>query len=623
MEWRAFDRYTPCKRPARALRRWQDLSMRTVYALFVGIDDYPGKPLRGCVNDARAAESWLRTQTLPTETQTLYDAQATRAAVLAGIRDHLGRARPGDTALLWYCGHGSRQPTADPRTSTGWSEALVCHDSLYAGGQPLLQDTELGALLDDIAAGGTHVVAVLDCCHSGGATREGRRGVDWQPWWHTSATREARPGPGRHVLLAACRPDQYAHESDLDGRVRGHFSHALLRTLDGLGATATYGQVHALAHERVRALGLPQHPELRGPENGRFLAGEALDISPFLLRHTAAGWEVDCGRAHGLRAVGAEFTVLGDDASRTVVVRQLRPESALVEPVGWQPGPAERESVFEVTPSASAFTPAAVTLAGEPGAVHLLSTALAGEPLLALGGEGLPLRVDSGGGWARVSGGGGHPVPDLPLRSVADAARVVDCLAHIARWHHIRDLANPDPWLSSQVRVTVERTWTGSLWHSADGEVVCRYTRDGREPQVTVRVHNDSNRQLWCVLLDLTDSYASSPHLFEGEFVGAGRAGSARGGEPVWLRLPPGRALVQGAFARDWLKVIVTEKELNLAPFRLPAWSPEAPTGAREVTAGGGVLRLTAPSDGREAGRVTHGVGRWGTTQVVVRTQVP
>lgn len=592
--------------------------MRTVYALFVGIDDYPGRPLRGCVNDVRAAESWLGAQSSTTETRTLYDAQATRAAVLAGIRDHLGRGGPDDTALLWFCGHGSRRPTDDPRVASGWSEALVCHDSLYAGGQPLLEDAELGPLLDEIAARGVHVVAVLDSCHSGGASRETRRGVDWRPWWRTAVTREVRPGPRRHVLLAACRPDEYAHEGYFDGRFRGRFSHALLGTLDRLGPTATYGAVHALVEA---ALAPRQHPELRGPENARFLVGEGLATSPFLLRHTASGWEVDCGQAHGLRATGAEFTLLGDDTSRTVVVRRLRPESALVEPVGWQPGAADRESVFEVTPSALAFAPATVTLAGERGAVQLLSTALVGEPSLGFGGDGLPLRVDAGGGWARVSGGAGHPVPDLPLRSAADAGRVVDCLAHIARWHRILDLANPDPWLSSKVRVTVEPTSVGGVRYTADGEVVCGYTRDGREPQVTVRVHNDSDRQLWCVLLDLTDGYSSSPHLYEGEFIGAGKAGAARRGEPVWLRLPPGRALVRGAFARDWLKVIVAERELNLAPFRLPAWPPEA--GARApIARGGGLLRFTAPSVGRESDNSAPSVGRWGTAQVAVRTEV-
>ncbi|GAA2893865.1 MULTISPECIES: caspase family protein [Streptomyces] len=630
--------------------------MRTVYALFVGIDDYPGAPLRGCVNDVRAAETWLRGRTGPEpRVRTLYDARATRAAVLAGLEEHLGRSGPGDTALLWFSGHGSQSPTSDPGEATGWSQALVCHDSLVPGGQPVLRDTELGALLDGIAARGTHVVAVLDCCHSGGATREyadgpdgaAVRGVPWQSWWHTGSREGGGPGPepGRHVLLAACRPQELAHEKVIDGLTRGMFSHALLSALDGLGPTTTYGEAHALAHARVRVSGHIQHPELRGPEDGGFLSGEPVPASPFLLRHTAWGWEVNCGAAHGLRSAGAEFTLSGAAGERTVVVREVRTESALVDPVDWQPTAEDEQVAHAVTPSALAFPPAVVTLSGEPAAVRLVAEAVAAVPALALEPDGPPapegavrLHVEAGYGRARVSGGAGYPVPDLPLRSPADAAGVTDCLAHIARWHHIRDLANPDPLLSSLVRITVEETSVGGLSHSADGEVVCAYTPDGREPQVRVGIHNFSGRQLWAVLLDLTDGYASSPHLFEGEFIGDGRVGWARRGQPVWLRLPPGRSTVRGASTRDWLKVIVAEDELNLAPFRLPAWSTAAPSGARLSPApagGGGLLRLIGAGarDGRDAGGPAYGydrdaggpacgAARWGTAQVVVRTQV-
>ncbi|MGA5356581.1 caspase family protein [Streptomyces purpurascens] len=619
--------------------------MRTVYALFVGIDDYPGAPLRGCVNDVRAAENRLRGRTgLQPQVRTLYDDRATRAAVLAGLEEHLGRSGPGDTALLWFSGHGSQSPTTDPGEATGWSQALVCHDSLVPGGQPVLRDTELGALLDAIAARGTHVVAVLDCCHSGGATRESAdgpagaavRGVPWQSWWHTGSREGGGAGPEqrRHVLLAACRPQELAHEKVIDGLTRGCFSHALLSALDGLGPTTTYGEVHTLAHARVRAMGHVQHPELRGPEDGGFLSGEPVPASPFLLRHTAWGWEVDCGAAHGLRSAGAEFTLAGDAGERVVVVREVRTESALVDPVGWEPTAEDEQVAHAVTPSAMAFPPAVVTLSGEPAAVRLVAEAVAAVPALALepdaspGADGaLRLRVEAGYGRARVSGGAGYPVPDLPLRSPADAAGVTECLAHIARWHHIRDLANPDPLLSSLVRITVEETSVGGLRHSADGEVVCAYTPDGREPQVRVGIHNVSGRQLWAVLLDLTDGYASSPHLFEGEFIGDGRVGWARRGQPVWLRLPPGRSTVRGASTRDWLKVIVAEDELNLAPFRLPPWSSAAPSGARLGPApagGGGLLRLVgagAKGD-RDAGGPVYGAARWGTAQVVVRTQV-
>ncbi|WP_405388508.1 caspase family protein [Streptomyces sp. NBC_01102] len=617
--------------------------MRTVYALLVGIDDYPDKPLAGCVNDVTEAERWLRQQDGPEpDIRPLRNKEATKAAVIDGIRTHLGRSGPGDTALLWFSGHGSERKTDDPRAATGMSQALVCADSLYAGGQPLLQDTELGALLDEIAAHGAHVVAVLDCCHSGGASREippgaRSRGVAWQSWWRTDNARASRGAgaqgaePLRHVLLAACREQESAYEALIDGNPRGYFSHSLTHALRRLGPAATYGKVHSLAEERVRSRHHAQHPELRGPHHLRFLYGDALPASPFLLRHTVPGWEINCGYAHGLQAGGAEFTLVGEDAARppggprTVIVRELRAESALVEPVGWTPGRDDLTTVHGVTPSALAFPPAAVTVVGEPGAVGMVAMAVASAPMLSTGGHGLPLRVEVGGGRAQVTGGAGHPVDPLPLRSPADAARVADCLTHIARWHQLRDLANPDPWLSSLVRVTVEPL-VGELWHEAAGEIVCSYTRDGLEPQVRVRIHNASPGLLWCVLLDLADDYESSPGLFEGDFVASGQAGTARHGEPVWLRLPPGRSVVRGSFARDWLKLIVAENELNVAPFRLPSWSPDASGAGRGGAAtgdGGGLLRFAPPPGARTAGGPANHVGRWGTASVLVRTELP
>ncbi|MFF8616091.1 caspase family protein [Streptomyces sp. NPDC015350] len=618
--------------------------MRTVYALLVGIDDYPDKPLSGCVNDVVEAESWLREQGGPkVSVLRLRNAEATRAAVVDGIGTHLGRSGPDDTALLWFSGHGSEHRSNDPRTATGMSQALVCADSLDEGGQPLLRDTELGALLDGIAAGGAHVVAVLDCCHAGGASRKDppgtrSRGVVWRPWWRTDGARAAGvPGTSsrRHVLLAACREQESAYEALVDGRPHGYFSHSLVHVLRRLGPAAAYGKVHSLVEERVRSRQPAQHPELhssdlRGPEHLRFLHGGALPVPPFLLRHTVSGWEVNCGSAHGLRSAGAEFTLVEEDGARraggprTVAVRTVRPESALVEPVGWVPGPGDLTTVHGVTPSALAFPPAAVTVVGDPAAVGMMTAAMEGAPLLSTGGDGLPLRLEVGAGAARVTGGDGHPVAPLPLRSPADAVRVADCLSHIARWHLLKDLANPDPWLSSLVRVTVEPL-VGALRHTATGEIVCAYTPDGREPQVMVRVHNDSPLMLWGVLLDLADDYESSPGLFEGDFVAPGHAGTARRGEPVWLRLPPGRSLVRGSFARDWLRLVVAENELNVAPFRLPAWSPGGTAGRDDASpeGGGGLLRLTSPPGPRTAGGPAHDVGRWGTTTVAIRTELP
>ncbi|MEU9598130.1 caspase family protein [Streptomyces sp. NPDC048109] len=111
--------------------------MRTLYALVVGIDDYPGAPLRGCVNDVREAEAWLRRQGhVASDIRRLHDGDATLTAVRVGIERHLGRSGPGDTALLWFSGHGSEEPTDAPWEGIGRSQALVCHDSLDDGRPP-------------------------------------------------------------------------------------------------------------------------------------------------------------------------------------------------------------------------------------------------------------------------------------------------------------------------------------------------------------------------------------------------------------------------------------------------------------------------------------------------------
>ena len=74
---------------------------RNVYALLVGIDDYPSPvpALSGCRNDIEAIEALLTARVTGTEhslhVRSLTDEQATRAAVIAGFREHLGAGRRG------------------------------------------------------------------------------------------------------------------------------------------------------------------------------------------------------------------------------------------------------------------------------------------------------------------------------------------------------------------------------------------------------------------------------------------------------------------------------------------------------------------------------------------------
>ena len=94
--------------------------------------------------------------------------------MIAGFREHLGKAKAGDVALLYYAGHGSQEP-APPEfwhlEPDKLDETLVCYDSREQGKWDLA-DKEIAKLIDEVASTGRHVLVILDCCHSGSGTRE-------------------------------------------------------------------------------------------------------------------------------------------------------------------------------------------------------------------------------------------------------------------------------------------------------------------------------------------------------------------------------------------------------------------------------------------------------------------
>jgi hypothetical protein len=652
--------------------------MGTIYALLVGINDYPRQmatPLTGCVNDTTEAGRLLADRAGGTaDVRVLLNADATAAAVTAAIEGHLGAAGPGDTALFWFSGHGTQSRATGTDLlieATGRNQALVCVDGP-------LPDKRLGALLDAVAARGAHTAAVLDCCYAGGATRDSELTARYAPpgaeWDFSGAAAEAEAGArdamgseggggsARHVLLAASRLNQRSYEGHFAGRRQGAFTHALLGAVREAGRDATYRELLAAADARLQRAGGGQQPVLHPAEPGGvadlpFLGGAVSRApSPYLLRSGAEGWEVDCGSGHGLRegagaaASGTEFTVLpGTGDGGVVRARAVHGHRSLVDPVDWAPSAAR---VYPVALSALALAPATVAVTGfgdgegpeRHDDVQALRAALATSPLLRVvdspveAGD-LHFRVEARGASAHVLRRDGSPfVEPLPL---VDAGRVADCLVHLTRWHQLRDLTSRPSLLDGLVRVEIKpweaRDEAGTeLLPDGSGEIVCPYTRgpgEPRSPWVSIRLHNRSpDRPLWCMLLDLTDGYRSDAELYPGHFIAPGHTGYALDGQPVRLSLPVGRATVGGASARDWLKLIVAEGELNTVPFHLPAWGAGGATsrsgGGAGVVSGDGVLRLSRPQEpggSRDLGRVGGGgaPGLWATRTVPLRTVVP
>lgn len=152
-------------------------------ALIVGINAYPDPTmvLEGCVNDAFLMSSVLQESAFEAEQiRLLLDERATAKNILERIEWLLDDAQPGDNRVLYYSGHGAQitgyglGETADRR-----DECLVPVDFDWTIERAVLDD-QLQALYSQLPYD-CRLVMVLDCCHSGGMTRDGGprvRGID-------------------------------------------------------------------------------------------------------------------------------------------------------------------------------------------------------------------------------------------------------------------------------------------------------------------------------------------------------------------------------------------------------------------------------------------------------------
>lgn len=639
--------------------------MSSVHALLVGIDAYPAAPglapLRGCRNDVEAAAAYLRDDAgvPPGHIRVLTDAAATVTAVHDGFRRHLARAAAGDVALFWFSGHGSRAPVTQQCRAlepSGWTSSMVCVDSRVPGGEDLA-DKQVSALIKELARRRVRVVAVLDCCHSEGSTR-GPAAARWAPPGSSPITVPDVPslrdpashagardasGPAvfpPHLLLAACGEREYAYETEVAGSPHGLFSATLLDALRRLGGTATGRQLLAAAGRDIRMVRNDQVPVLyplvaAGPADRPLLASaEPTEPAPYLLRRTADGWEVDAGQCHGLRpdAAGLFQVAAGTDRGATATITRVSADRCRVQPVGWTPAP---ERQYPMTLVEVAVPPMPLTIGGtgddDPGCIAALVEAVRRPPATAwlriverpvAGGLRVSAPTRGGRPQIRLSFSDGTPaIAPVAGHAAEDVQRATDRLVHLARWAGLRARRNPGSPLAGRVRIEVLPAYgdepaappaRAPLRPDAAGRIALAYTASAwgwTAPRVFIRLRNLSPHPLWCVLLDLTDRYASDPALFEGGWVGPGGCGDVNGGTAIEVALPDDRPAVPGAAVTDWLTVVYADAPLNTLPLQLPVpgEAPPHPTETRDLR----VTRLPA-----------HPV-EWATAQLSVTTVVP
>lgn len=144
-------------------------------ALLIGINDYPSEAdrLEGCVNDAFTVSAALQESGFEADDIRIV---LNERATAKGIRDRiawlLDDTKPGDQRVLYYSGHGAQIPgygvgeTADRK-----DECLVPFDFDWSLENAVLDD-EIYDFYTQLPYDALFVM-ILDCCHSGGMTRDG------------------------------------------------------------------------------------------------------------------------------------------------------------------------------------------------------------------------------------------------------------------------------------------------------------------------------------------------------------------------------------------------------------------------------------------------------------------
>lgn len=264
----------------------------TKKAFCVGINDYPydGSDLNGCVNDAKAWASVLidHFDFASADAKVITDAEATKSAMVAGIKGLLTGARSGDVLVFTNSSHGTYIADASG-DEPAYDEAICPYDTA----DNLLTDDELRELFSGLGAG-VKLTIISDSCHSGTVTRAaiaenlpglrtpddrrvrflnpalmGRSVLD-NPWRARPKGRAKHPeSKMKEILLAGCTDKEYSYDAMIGGKYHGAMTYHALQAMREAEYNLSYSQLHSRLGSLVDQAGYPQHPQLEGSRQNK------------------------------------------------------------------------------------------------------------------------------------------------------------------------------------------------------------------------------------------------------------------------------------------------------------------------------------------------------------------
>lgn len=613
-----------------------------VFALLVGIDDYPTAPLSGCVSDARKMLAYLqKDKALNVDALTLLNGQATKTAIVDGFRKHLSRAQEGEAALFYFSGHGAQEwadPEAWPNESDQRLETIACYDP--SGRAALMADKELRLLIHELAggkdgqpkAGPPHILTIFDCCHSGDNTRSAafkekepavrqKRFTNvfpQRPWSDFLFAKQYSPEDfaakpitellpeGRHIQLAAALDNQPA----LEVAGEGLFTKNLLGVLERTGGGISYASLHSLVSNYIRHQ-YQQNPQLyvQGGDPGLMYMGflgrqvdAAGRLQGLVSFSKTKGWLLDAGAMHGISRDAKLRMKTGPDRWVEPTIRQLEPGLAFLDIQPDIHAQLDKNQAYPCEVSASYPLRVLVSKAeGDEGLMKKLEAELDKHSARIQRTE-LEAEADyvlhARYGKLYITPPFRHHYPQAALVSVARLGdekaigQAIRQLEHIANWEFVRRLHNANVRLFKkppiEVKVSYEKggQWVELPYQEKGAAVDSLKWKEARKTygaRLKVELTNQFGQDLWYSLLFLTINFESNAGLMEKpvELIKKGETVTVfahRGGE-IPFNIEQQIFDYNQPETHLWFQLVVsTQNNIEVPPLLMPELAP--PPGA-------------------------------------------
>lgn len=248
------------------------------YALLIGINDYPGMELAGCINDCMDLAAMLESKGF--ETIVLTDESAYKDNIIAFIEQLIGKAKFGDTLFISFSGHGSFVADLDGDEDDGTDEILCCYDITVGN---YITDDELYTLFSK-RKHGVKLIFFSDSCHSGTVNRKmpayQENTADQLPILkrflppsyfaegnllpreENATVKPVRAFPG--ILMAGCKDSEYSYDAYFNGRPNGAFTFYALHALQSLPENSSYTRWYNIIRQMLPNNSYMQTPQLSG-----------------------------------------------------------------------------------------------------------------------------------------------------------------------------------------------------------------------------------------------------------------------------------------------------------------------------------------------------------------------